>query len=205
MTIRVALIEDDPELASQLSALINGSQGFSCTFSAPDGETALATIPAHDPHVVLLDIQLPKMDGIQTLKELKKLCPHIHVLMLTVYRDNKRLFEALRAGASGYLLKRTSTPKLLEAIREVHKGGAPMSAQIARQVVQFFRAGELTLSVLTPRENQVLALLGEGRLYKEIADDLSVSINTIRAYIRIIYEKLHVNSRTEATRKLFGR
>ncbi len=103
------------------------------------------------------------------------------------------------------ILKRTHTPKLLEAIREVHEGGAPMSAQIARQVVQFFRAGEQTLSVLTPRENQVLVLLGEGRLYKEIAGDLDVSINTIRGYIRSIYEKLHVNSRTETTRKLFGR
>lgn len=205
MTIRVALVEDDPELAEQLSTLINRSPGFACTLTVPSGEKALASIPACSPHVVLLDIQLPKMDGIQTLKELKKLCPDINVLMLTVSRDNQRLFDALKSGASGYLLKRTSMPKLLEAIREVHEGGAPMSAQIARQVVQFFRTGEQILSVLTPREHQVLLLLGNGRLYKEIAADMDVSINTVRAYIRIIYEKLHVNSRTEATRKLFGR
>ena len=205
MSIRVALVEDDPELSEQLCALINGSPGFSCTLTVSTGEAALATIPEHRPDVVLLDIHLPKMDGIQTLKELKRSNPNIIVLMLTVSRDNKCLFDALKAGASGYLLKRTSTPKLLEAIREVHEGGAPMSAQIARQVVQFFRSDEDKLAVLTPRENQVLKLLGEGRLYKEIAGDLDVSINTVRAHIRIIYEKLHVNSRTEATRKLFGR
>jgi DNA-binding NarL/FixJ family response regulator len=205
VTILVALVEDDSELAEQLSTLINRSPGFSCKLIASTGEAALATIPAYQPHVVLLDIQLPKMDGIQTLKELKKLRPHINVIMLTVSRDNKRLFDALKAGASGYLLKRTATPKLLDAIREVHEGGAPMSAQIARQVVEFFRTDEQTLSQLTPREHEVLVLLGNGRLYKEIADELNVSIITIRAYIRLIYEKLHVNSRTEATRKLFGR
>jgi len=203
--IRVALVEDDAELSRQLSELINGSPDFTCQLVAPSGECALATIPAHAPDVVLLDLQLPGMNGIQTLEALKKLCPSLNVLMLTVSRDNKCLFDALKAGASGYLLKRTPTEKLLAAIREVHEGGAPMSAPIAREVVQFFRSGEQTLSVLTPREHQVLVLLGEGRFYKEIADDLKVSINTVRAYIRTIYEKLHVNSRTEATRKLFGR
>jgi DNA-binding NarL/FixJ family response regulator len=205
MSIRVALVEDDPELSEQLSALINGSPGFSCTLTVPSGEAAVTAIPAHRPDVVLLDIHLPAMDGIQTLRVLKRIDPNITVLMLTVSRDGKCLFDALKAGASGYLLKRTSTAKLLEAIREVHEGGAPMSAQIARQVVQFFRSGEDQLAALTPREHQVLSLLGEGQLYKEIAAELDVSINTVRAYIRIIYEKLHVNSRTEATRKLFGR
>jgi DNA-binding NarL/FixJ family response regulator len=204
MSIRVALVEDDPELAEQLSALINASPGFSCALTASSGEAALLKIQANPPDVVLLDIHLPKMDGIQTLKGLKRINPDIIVLMLTVSRDNKALFDSLKAGASGYLLKRTPAEKLLEAIREVHEGGAPMSAQIARQVVQFFRSGEDKLAALTSREHQVLQLLGEGRLYKEIACELNVSINTVRTYIRIIYEKLHVNSRAEASRKLFG-
>lgn len=202
--IRVALVEDDAELCAQISELINGAPGFSCTLTASSGEAGLPMILQHLPDVVLMDIQLPGKDGIQTLQALKAISPNVNVLMLTVSKDSKRLFEALKAGANGYMLKRTSTPKLLEAIREVHEGGSPMSGQIARQVIQFFQTKPSKVDILTPREQQVLNLLALGHLYKEIAEALGISLNTIRSHIRIIYEKLRVNSRSQAIVKFLA-
>jgi DNA-binding NarL/FixJ family response regulator len=212
--IQVALVEDDPGVRANLARMIDGTPGFRCQAAYPDGQAALKGIPASRPDVVLMDINLPGMLGPECVRELKGLAPGLPVLMLTVYDDSEQIFKSLMAGATGYLLKRTPKEKLLEAIREVHSGGAPMSRQIARRVVQFFqeidqqpasapRAPEI--SALTEREQQVLASLAKGHLYKEIADLLHISFETVRTHVRSIYEKLHVHSRTEAVLKYLGR
>lgn len=212
--IQVALVEDDPNLRANLTAILNNSSGFHCQAAYPDGMAALRGIPASRPDVVLMDINLPGMLGPDCVRELKQLTPNLPVLMLTVYEDSEQIFKSLMAGATGYLLKRTSKDKLLEAIREVNAGGAPMSRQIARRVVQFFqKVNELPSDTrnasvvvsLTDREKEVLAALAKGYAYKEIADQLKISFETVRTHLRTIYEKLHVHSRTEAVLKYLGR
>ena len=212
--IQVALVEDDPNLRANLAAMLNSSSGFKCQAAYSDGQAALLGIPANRPDVVLMDINLPGMLGPDCVRRLKEITPHLPVLMLTVYEDSEQIFKSLMAGASGYLLKRTSQAKLLEAIREVDAGGAPMSRQIARRVVQFFqKVNELPADVqkpavvvsLTDREKEVLAALAKGYAYKEIADQLKISFETVRTHLRTIYEKLHVHSRTEAVLKYLGR
>jgi DNA-binding NarL/FixJ family response regulator len=211
--IRVALVEDDEGVRANLAALLNSSPGFSCRAAYPDAMTALRCIPSDRPDVVLMDINLPGMPGTECVRRLKSAAPNLPVLMLTVYDDSEQIFKSLMAGATGYLLKRTPTDKLLEAIREITSGGAPMSRQIARRVVQFFheirrlpdaapRAPEV--QTLTTREEQVLALLAKGHAYKEISDLMHISFETVRTHVRSIYEKLHVHSRTEATLKYLG-
>ncbi|MCW5555654.1 MAG: response regulator transcription factor [Verrucomicrobiae bacterium] len=212
--IQVALVEDDAGVRANLAAILNGAPGFQCQAAYPDGHAALKGIPPNRPDVVLMDINLPGMLGPECVRQLKTLAPGLPVLMLTVYDDSEQVFKSLMAGATGYLLKRTPKEKLLEAIREVHGGGAPMSRQIARRVVQFFqeidqmpattqRAPEI--ATLTDREQQVLASLAKGHIYKEIADLLNISFETVRTHVRSIYEKLHVHSRTEAVLKYLGR
>jgi DNA-binding NarL/FixJ family response regulator len=212
--IQVALVEDDPHLRANLAAMLNTSPGFRCQAAYPDGTTALRGIPANRPDVVLMDINLPGMLGTECVRRLKDLTPNLPVLMLTVYEDSEQIFKSLMSGATGYLLKRTSKDKLLEAIREVNAGGAPMSRQIARRVVQFFqKVNELPADTknasvvvdLTDREKQVLEALAKGYAYKEIADQLKISFETVRTHLRTIYEKLHVHSRTEAVLKYLGR
>jgi DNA-binding NarL/FixJ family response regulator len=212
--IQVALVEDDPNLRNNLAAMLNGSSGFQCQATYPDGFAALKGIPANCPDVVLMDINLPGMLGTECVRQLKEKSPDVPVLMLTVYDDSEQIFKSLMAGATGYLLKRTPKDKLLEAIREVNDGGAPMSRQIARRVVQFFqKVKELPtdtpkaaeMNSLTERENEVLAALAKGYAYKEIADHLHISFETVRTHLRTIYEKLHVHSRTEAVLKYLGR
>ncbi len=213
--IQVALVEDDPNLRANLSAMLNSSAGFQCQATYPDGKAALRGIPANRPDVVLMDINLPGMLGTECVRQLKDLTPNLPVLMLTVYEDSEQIFKSLMSGATGYLLKRTSKDKLLEAIREVDAGGAPMSRQIARRVVQFFqKVNEVpsennnnasVVVSLTDRENEVLAALAKGYAYKEIADQLKISFETVRTHLRTIYEKLHVHSRTEAVLKYLGR
>jgi DNA-binding NarL/FixJ family response regulator len=212
--IKVALVEDDGNLRANLSAMLNSSSGFHCQAAYPDGETALRGIPSSRPDVVLMDINLPGMLGTECVRQLRDLAPNIPVLMLTVYEDSEQIFQSLMSGATGYLLKRTSREKLLEAIREVDAGGAPMSRQIARRVVQFFqKVNELPTHTrnasvvvsLTDREHEVLAALAKGYAYKEIADHLKISFETVRTHLRTIYEKLHVHSRTEAVLKYLGR
>jgi len=212
--IQVALVEDDSNLRANLAAMLNSSAGFQCQAAYPDGQAALRGIPAHRPDVVLMDINLPGMLGTECVRQLKNIAPHLPVLMLTVYEDSEQIFQSLMSGATGYLLKRTSKEKLLEAIRELHAGGAPMSRQIARRVVQYFQKvneqpGEsmnATVVVsLTDREKQVLATLAKGYTYKEIASQLKISFETVRTHLRAIYEKLHVHSRTEAVLKYLGR
>jgi DNA-binding NarL/FixJ family response regulator len=193
--------------------MLNSAAGFQCQAAYPDAAAALRGIPANRPDVVLMDINLPGMLGTDCVRELKTLTPNLPVLMLTVYEDSEQIFKSLMSGATGYLLKRTPKDKLLEAIREVDAGGAPMSRQIARRVVQFFqKVNELptdrqkpnVVVSLTEREKEVLAALAKGYAYKEIAGQLNISFETVRTHLRTIYEKLHVHSRTEAVLKYLG-
>ena len=213
-SIQVAVVEDDPGVRANLAAMINSAPGFACNAVYPDGVAALKGIPSSHPDVVLMDINLPGMLGTECVRRLKSVAPSLPVLMLTVYDDSEQIFKSLMAGATGYLLKRTPREKLLEAIREVDSGGAPMSRQVARRVVQFFQNIEKTpeavkrapeIQDLTEREAQVLAHLAKGHSYKEIADLLSISFETVRTHVRSIYEKLHVHSRTEAVLKYLGK
>lgn len=203
MQIKVAIVDDDEGIRTSLAALIRRSPSFKLTGDYADGETALKEIPRHPPDVVLMDINMPGMKGFECVKQLKAAIPQVQFLMLTVYEDSDSLFNSLKAGASGYLLKRTASSRLLEAIRDVHSGGAPMSPHLARRVVQFFSKpeGESPISRLTPGEKEFLDQLANGYAYKEIADRMKISIDTVRSYVRTVYEKLHVHSRTEAVVK----
>ena len=204
MQIKVAIVDDDEGIRTSLAALIRRSSSFKLTGDYVDGEMALREIPRHPPDVVLMDINMPGMKGFECVRQLKLALPKVQFLMLTVYEDSDSLFNSLKAGASGYLLKRTASAKLLEAIRDVHTGGAPMTPQLARRVVQFFSTptdGASSLSELTPGEREFLSQLANGYAYKEIADRMKISIDTVRSYVRTVYEKLHVHSRTEAVVK----
>jgi len=204
MQIKVAIVDDDEGIRSSLAALIRRAPDCKLTGEYPDAETALREIPRHTPNVVLMDINMPGMNGVQCVEQLKATLPSVQVLMLTVYEDSDSLFNSLRAGASGYLLKRTAAARLLEAIRDVHAGGAPMTPQLARRVVQFFTKPvkeDPAVARLTPGEREFLDQLSNGYAYKEIADRMKISIDTVRSYVRTVYEKLHVHSRTEAVVK----
>jgi len=204
MQIQVAIVDDDEGIRSSLSALIKRAPGFILVGEFANGEEAVKGIPKLLPDVVLMDINLPGLKGYECVRQLKSAHPAVQFLMLTVYEDSDSLFNSLRAGASGYLLKRTASARLLEAIRDVNAGGAPMTPQLARRVVQFFSkpAGESApLAKLTPAERQFLEQLANGYAYKEIADRMTISIDTVRSYVRTVYEKLHVHSRTEAVVK----
>jgi DNA-binding NarL/FixJ family response regulator len=204
MAIKVSIIEDDDWIRENLASRIKQTAGFVCAGSYRTGEEALTQLPAQAPDVVLMDINLPKMYGIECVRQLKALIPSAQVLMLTVYEDSDKIFNSLLAGASGYLLKRTSQAEIVEAIADVHRGNSPMTGHIARKVVQYFnqRGGFGTeVEKLSPREREVLDHLARGVPYKEIADVLSVSIDTVRVHIKGIYGKLHVHSRGEAVAK----
>lgn len=207
MSIRVCIVEDDAGLRESISSFIDDTAGFECLGAFRTGEEAVAGIPTLQPAVVLMDINLPGMNGIECVRQLKEIRPELQVMMLTVYENSDRIFEALAAGACGYLLKNTPPEKLLEAIEDVRNGGSPMSSHIARKVVLAFqpvaRARPL-IEHLAPREQQVLDLLAKGCAYKQIAAEMDLSMGTIRTYIRRIYEKLHVNCRTEAVVKYLG-
>ena len=208
MPIKVAIVEDNDEVRENLSILINTTDGFDCIESFNSCENALKILPSKKTDVVLMDINLIGINGIECTRKLKELMPETQIIMLTVYEDTDSIFESLKAGASGYLLKRTSTDKILEAIDEVYKGGSPMSNQIARRVVQSFQKPihphmeELNLS---KREMEILDCLSKGYRYKEIAEILFISIDTVRSHIRKIYEKMHVRSRTEAVIKFLNK
>ena len=204
MQIKVAIVDDDEGIRTSLAALIRRASALKLAGDYPDAETALKEIPRHPPDVVLMDINLPGMKGHECVRQLKAALPAVQFLMLTVYEDSDSLFNSLKAGASGYLLKRTASARLLEAIHDVHAGGSPMTPQLARRVVQFFSKpaeGELSVSRLTPGEREFLGQLANGYAYKEIADRMKISIDTVRSYVRTVYEKLHVHSRTEAVVK----
>jgi DNA-binding NarL/FixJ family response regulator len=204
MPITVSIVEDDRKTRESMVALLRYAPGVRLLGTHPSGEAALLGVPAEQPEVVLMDINLPGMSGIDCIAKLKTQMPKLRVLMLTTYEDSHLIFNSLRAGASGYILKNKSSAELLDAIQQVHEGGAPMSMRIARKVVSFFNqlpepAPES--GRLSEREAQVLAALAKGLLYKEIGIQLKISENTVRTYIKRIYEKLHVNSRTEAVAK----
>jgi RNA polymerase sigma factor (sigma-70 family) len=205
MAVRVAIVEDDFELRTEMCQLIDQTSGMKCIGAFGSAEEAIAWLPLDTPDVILMDINLPAMSGIDCTRRLKQLRPRIAIIMLTVYEDAETLFDALQAGACGYLLKRTSAEKILASIEDARNGGAPMTRQIARQVVEFFHKKETAkseLDSLTPREKEVLQLLAKGLVYKEVAKQLEISIDTVRSHLRNIYEKLQVNSRTEAVVKL---
>ena len=201
MLIRVAIVEDDEGIRSSLANMLSRSADCRPVCTCGDAETALIELPAHKPDVVLMDINLPRMDGIECVRRLKDQLPATQFVMLTVYGDSDRLFRSLMAGATGYLLKRAPSTGLLAAIREVRAGGSPMTPQIARRVVQHFRQipePSSGVEKLTTREKEILAQLAQGFLYKEIGDNLGISMDTVRTYIRNIYDKLQVHSRTAA-------
>lgn len=207
MPIKVCIVEDDADLRESIVDFIGESDGFECLGNFSSGEEALKRIPGLEPSVVLMDINLPGMNGIQCVKKLKEKAPAIQTLMLTVYDSSDQIFEALAAGASGYLLKSTQPEKLLEAVEDLQAGGSPMSSHIARKVVQAFQPTARTTPLaehLAPREQQVLDLLSKGYAYKQIAAQMDLNIGTVRTYIRRIYEKLHVNCRTDAVVKYLG-
>lgn len=208
MPITVSIVEDDRETRESLSALVDGSPGLCCLGAYPSGEEALRGIPAEQPDVALVDVNLPGISGIECVAKLKIRVPNLQVLMITTYEDRDVIFRSLRAGASGYLLKKMPRAKLIEAIEEVHAGGAPMSVPIARKVVDYFHQIQQPASdmdKLTKREQEVLTLLAKGYRYKEIVDSLGISLSTLRTHLKHIYDKLHVQSRTEAAVKFLGR
>ena len=210
--IKVAFVEDHEQFRGMLVELAGETPLLKLVGAYKDGPAALAGIPQAKPDVVVMDIQLPGVDGVECVRQLKAACPELNFLMLTAYEDSDRLFESLKAGAGGYLLKRTSTAKLLEAIQELHAGGSPMTPHIARRVVQFFshapkvpRSADAELGQLTPGQKKFLEELAQGYAYKEIASHLGISVHGVRNYIRKIYEKLHVHSKVEAVNKYLGR
>ncbi len=235
--ITVGIVEDSPAFRSRLKDYINASLDLRCICTFANGASALAALPEKNPQVVLMDLQLPDTSGVECVFRLKPLMPETQFMIFTVHEDTDKIFNALKAGASGYLLKRTSPAEILGAIRDLHRGGAPMSSEIARKVVQSFRsftsasahltaasavsAGNATstgttavitataapkagLETLSPRQEEILRLLAQGHSVKEIADHTGLTVETVRSYLKLVYQKLHVRSRTEALLKYLG-
>jgi DNA-binding NarL/FixJ family response regulator len=208
MPIKVCIVDDNADIRESVTALLNSVPGIACLGAYASTEAAVRDIPSQKPDVALVDINLPGINGIGCVARLKTRLPSLQVLMLTRYEQSDLIFDSIRAGASGYLLKHTPANELIQAIEQVHAGGAPMTMQIARKVIEHFREipqPTSELEKLTTREQEVLALLAKGYLYKEIADELKISINTLRNHLRTIYDKLHVHTRTEATLKYIAR
>jgi DNA-binding NarL/FixJ family response regulator len=208
MTVTVSIVEDQPGTREGLVKLFSRTPGIQCLRAYASGEDALRGIPGERPQVVLMDINLPGMSGIECVGQLKRVYPAHQVLMLTTYEETDLIFESLRAGANGYLLKNMPAAEIVQAVLEVQAGGAPMSMQIARKVVAHFHGVKQapdSMAQLSGRENEVLRLLAKGCLYKEIAEQLGISMSTVRSHVHSIYEKLHVQSRTEAVVKFLGR
>jgi len=206
--IQVSIVEDNETLRRGLATLLDDAPDIECRSACADAEEALERLPADPPDIVLMDIRLPGMNGIECVARLAADLPKVRILMLTAYEDNEEIFQSLAAGAHGYLVKSTAPEQLLEAIREVAAGGSPISGSVARKIVDFFRtqpAAPDGVALLAPREREVLKLLADGCPYKEIATAMQVSLGTIRTYIERIYEKLHVHTRTDAVVKFLGR
>ncbi|HEX4263425.1 MAG TPA: response regulator transcription factor [Verrucomicrobiae bacterium] len=201
MNVTVGIVEDDALLRKSLTKLVAYAKGMQCLAGCATGEEALQKLPQLRPQVVLMDLNLPQMPGTECIRRLKALLPETQVIVLTVYEDSEHIFQALKAGASGYLLKRAEPDEVLEAIRNAREGGAPMSSQIAYRVVRSFHEPVpkgLDTTALTEREKEILTLLSQGFANKELADKLQISVPTVRTHLRHIYEKLHVRSRSEA-------
>jgi RNA polymerase sigma factor (sigma-70 family) len=213
MPISISIVEDNDQLRGTLAKVIGRTDGFKFVSDYANAEDALADLPKVKPDVVLMDINLPGINGVECVRQLKARLPATQVMMLTVYEDTENIFNALAAGANGYMLKRTPTKELVAAIHEMQRGGSPMTTHIARLVVQSFQkpfaaaqtATNKELSELSEREQQVLDLLAQGLIYKEIAEKLNLGYETVHTYIRRIYEKLQVRTRTEAVAKFLQR
>jgi DNA-binding NarL/FixJ family response regulator len=204
--ITVSIVEDIPEVRESIERLIQGSDEFVLVSSYTNAESAIQDIPARQPHIVIMDINLPGINGIECIKKIKEDCPTTQFMMYTIFEDDEKVFDALASGAHGYLLKKTPRDKILNALKELHEGGAPMSTHIARKVIQSFEDNRKNIQynpLLTNKEKELLELLSKGFLYKEIADKLHITINTVKQHIHNIYEKLHVKNRTEAVNKLY--
>ena len=204
MGINVAIVEDNRSFRDKLASYLDDSAGFKCVCTCDSAEDALKMVPRSQPDVVLMDIHLPNLSGVDCTRKLKELYPSVRILILTVYEDNERIFGALKAGASGYLLKRADPADILRAIQEVKQGGAPMSSQIACRVVESFREplpDNPKDEKLSQREEEILQVLCKGYSSKEISEHFSISVTTVNTHLHHIYEKLHVRSRTEAVLK----
>jgi two-component system, NarL family, response regulator LiaR len=206
MKIKVAIIEDQREIRESFCILINESQDIECVHAFSNSEDAIKYLPEINPDVALVDIHLPGMSGIECISKLKESCPKTQYLICTVFEDNDNIFNALKAGANGYILKNTPPSKLLDSIREVYGGGSPITSHIARKVIGIFQnpmqINNEAASILTTREKEMLTYLSKGFRYKEIADKMFISHETVKTHIRNIYEKLHVQSRLEALNKV---
>ncbi|MGB4846942.1 MAG: response regulator transcription factor [Saprospiraceae bacterium] len=208
MSITISIVEDLDEVRDGLTQFISLNAEFKMLKTFSTAEEAVKEIPRLKPEIVIMDINLPGMNGIECIRQVKDLSPGTQFMMFTVYENDEKVFEALKAGASGYLLKNTGLLQMIEAIKELHEGGSPMSSNIARKLVSVFHEKEKIaqeINTLSSRENEVLQWLSKGLLYKEIADKLSISVATVRQHIHRIYEKLHVQNRTEALNKAFGK
>jgi DNA-binding NarL/FixJ family response regulator len=207
MPIRICIVEDLKEVREGLVTLLTLDERFEILAAWADAEMAEEELPAWQPDIVVMDINLPGKNGIECIRKIKPACPHTQFIMFTIYENDEKVFDALAAGANGYLLKKTAISKMADALTELYGGGAPMSTQIARKVIERMRTSDNTaiIASLSSRENEVLQLLAKGLLYKEISDKLGISSHTVRLHIHNIYEKLHVHNRTEALNKAFGK
>jgi DNA-binding NarL/FixJ family response regulator len=207
-TISVGIVEDSAPFRSRLKDFINASPDLRCICTFATGASAVAGLPAKAPDVVLMDLQLPDTTGVECTFKLKSQLPDTQFMIFTVHEDSEQIFNALKAGASGYLLKRTPPDEILAAIRDLHRGGAPMSSEIARKVVLSFRpeprATKPGLETLSPRQEEILRLLSQGHTVKEIAEHTGLTVETVRSYLKLVYQKLHVRSRTEALLKFLA-
>jgi DNA-binding NarL/FixJ family response regulator len=203
--ITVCIVEDLEEIRNGLAAIINMTEGFKVLQTFATAEDMLAELETSNPDIVIMDIQLPGMNGIECIKQVREKKPSIQFMMFTIYENSDHVFQALEAGATGYLLKNSPPSKIVESLRELHNGGSPMNAEIAKKLVTRFQKPVLPQNEyhLTPKEQQVLELMSKGYLYKEIADELNNTVNTIKQHIRHIYEKLHVQNKAEAINKVF--
>ncbi len=205
MPVKIAIAEDIDDIRNGLNLIINNTDGFECGCVCRNGNEAVEKIPAYKPDVVLMDINMPGINGVEVVRTLKAKLPGTQFMMCTVYEEDEHVFESLKAGATGYILKKTPPAKLLEAILEIYNGGSPMSSTIARKVMTSFSEKEFQQPIdnLSPREKEILNQLGRGLQYKQIATSLSLSTETIRTHIRNIYEKLQVHTKEEALRKAY--
>jgi DNA-binding NarL/FixJ family response regulator len=208
MSIKVSIVEDNPGTRESLSKMLQRTPELEFLQAYPNGEAALRGVTQAIPDVILMDIRLPGMSGIECVAQIKEKLPQVSVLMLTTYEESDLIFESLRAGAIGYLLKNMPPAELMNAVVQARTGGSPLSMRIARKIVNHFQEKESAasdLSRLTQREQEILSLLSKGFLYKEIADQLKISLNTVRVHLQNVYEKLHVHSRTQAVMKFLGK
>lgn len=207
--IKVVIVEDLEEVVEGLKAFINEDKELELSATYRTAEAALLELPILLPDIVIMDINLPKMSGIECMRQVKQLAPSIQFMMFTVYENNDQVFEALKAGATGYLLKKTPPAQIIEGVKDLHRGGSPMSAAIARKLIEEFKGNKQAAlpesALLTPREQEVLNLLAKGLLYKEISDQLHISLSTVRQHIHKVYEKLQVQNKVEALNKMFKR